>query len=789
MNKLLVQLVLIISSVILVTACTGGGSLPAEEESDPFFDALPTGLPVFSEINEPYLNTSKQGDSLSLFSYKTAQSGDEASVETEIFSSSTNIIVSLNTVADQFGSTEFTLIVKSDSVYLVNHDSNQIRLLSHFVNKVCEIIPTETVSEELEILHDELVYVMTADSSSLDDDCLSDSKKRFYALPLDHQLDPSLDADGELESLSLVKESKARAKLIFGWEQDPSNPSQDIMTYGYLGYAVEQKELSLFDENGDLVWTQDRELQRFEQVAIAPETLSEKYLFHIQALENQQYLIQLGLDVFVVDSSTELLQKTFNETDTILTDKTMSVELSVKSSDTNDDVLYVLPVKAFYDDDDLLLVDNNKIYRLNYQANIPTRNSVISIPKQQNPVNINDKKHLSNIGFSQFDLKACEADDFACEAALDVEAQSWQFLVRCEDQTSCTVPASTADFCETREEKLQSQSDELLCTASNYEHLVELNHSDNDAELLAYMQYVEDYARHLEFILHNDRLFITAQMNHKDLFLAYDYNQDFSAPKALREQVFFGERASLTGIDAYFSDDNLFLTVLQKGALRSNECYKQGRKVPCNLSVLNDSGGASACTGKDLEEKLCTNQFNEYESKSIFCTANQIADLSCSDSALSQLDSLAVESADQDAKWLSLYDYATNKQRIYLLVGDHALALQTGNLDEGKLYMPSLYSVDSSTGQIESTQLTSLDGAIERVLDGWLYKERSLGIAEVFGRINLIKEEINQDLDVRTTVQSTLSTYILEQTFANQLSTEPSVVKAPKVAERLFEKL
>ena len=184
---------------------------------------------------------------------------------------------------------------------------------------------------------------------------------------------------------------------------------------------------------------------------------------------------------------------------------------------------------------------------------------------------------------------------------------------------------------------------------------------------------------------------------------------------------------------------------------------------------------------------MCTNQFNEYESKAIFCTANQIADLSCSDAALNQLDSLTIENSDEDAKWLPLYDYVTKAQLIYLLVGDHTLALESGNLDEGKLYAPSLYSVDPSTGQ-KNTRLASMSGSVEQVVGGWLAKDISLGVAEVFGRINVITEEISQDSVSNSSPQSKLSTYMLEQTFENSISTEPDVIKVPKVAERLFDR-
>lgn len=798
MNNFLVHWLFVMLSVALLSACTSGGSLPAEEEADPFFDPLPSGLPVFTEIHEPYLNASADGESLSLFSYKTQETATENAIDTEVFSTSSDIILVLNTEKDNSGSTEFTLIAKNDSVYLINHQSNEIRLLSHFVNKVCELIPTEVVSESevttgpggqkrlLTVLHGELIYVMTAEPSLTGDSCLSDSKKRFYALPLDHQLDPSLEEDGELDSLALVKESRARAKLIFGWDADPDNLLQEIMVYGYLGYAVEEQELSLFDKDMELLWTQDRELQRFDQVTIKPETLSDKYIFHVQALKNQQYLIQLGLDVFVIDAGDDLLSKSVDQTEMVLSDKVMSVEVRTD----NESSVYAVPVTTKFDDEDLILIDNSKIYRLAYQRDIPIRVPNIDteiVP--QNMVNFDSQEHLSRSGFSQFDLELCKDDDFDCIAAHDVEAQTWQFLTRCEAEFGCVIATSTEDFCETREENLTTNSSRPICSPSDYNHIEELNQLENDAELLAHMQYVDDYVRHIEFILQKKRLFITAQMNEKDIFLAYDFNQGFSAPKPVREQVFFGERASLTGLDAYFSNDNLFLTALSKGALRSNECYKEGKRVACNLGELLENGGGNSCTGKDLVDELCTDQFNEYESSAIFCSENELLDLSCSDAVLDQIDDLFVESSDEDAKWFPVYDYSTGTKEIYLLTGDHDLALETENIDEGKLYLPTAFTVDQNTGQ-KVDRLAEIENTVELVVGGVRYKEPTPDEPGVFGRLDFISDEISQEDSQLGLLKSKLSTYLLEQTFENSLptTTTPDVIEAPQVAERLFDR-
>lgn len=809
MNKLLVQLGLLMACVALVTGCTQEGSLPGEEEKDAFFDPLPAGLPVFAEVVEPYLNiSSSDSEALALFSYKPMASETDVAQQTEIFTAESDIVVTLNTQtddgtqADKLGRSEFTLLVKNDSVYVVNHTTNEIRLLSHFINDVCEIIPTERVEDTtvdkvdpitsvitqervLTVLHKELVYVLTKEAVEGKDTCSSEGAERFYALPLNHQLDPSLDEDGQLDSLELVKESVARSELIFGWVPDPDNSGQDKMVYAYLGFDGKNQELSLFDETRQVVWTQARTLQTFDVVEIEPNQFTSKYLFYVKALDNQQYIIQLGLDVFVVDSGLELISKAFNETESILTDKVLTIS-SNSIVDDSETLEYALPVVSENDDDDLFFVDGAKIYHHAYQDNVPARNpsqSTTIVP--QNALMIDDKHHVLTRKFSQFDLIKCADNDTDCIAAHDVDAQNWQFFTPCESQFGCSMSVTTVDNCETVEENQQTQSDAPICSASDYQHLAELNEDDNDADFQAFMQYRDDFVRYVDFILHNDKLIVTAKMNQKDVFLTYNFNADFNAPKSVREQALFGKRASLTGMVAHIANDNLFLTALQKGALRSNECYKNYQKVTCQLSELVEEGNSNVCTGKDLQLGTCFNTFSEYESKALFCTEAQMDDLSCSDANLTQIDDLAVESSGEDAKWLELVDYANNSITMRLLVGDHTLALDTQNLDEGKLFMPDLYKVDHDTG-VKGELIASLEGVVESVVGGWMSKEPEVGESGVYAHIGFISDEVVQNGGASNQTDGRLTTYLLEQTYGSL--PVPDTKKVSKVAERLFQR-
>lgn len=804
MNKLLFQLVLVISSVIFFSGCTSGGSELVEEEVATIFGPLPTGLPVFVDIDEPYLSTSSSnGNATALFSYKPQDSAAESSTKNEIFSTESNIIVALNTIDDNdnLGGSEFTLLVKNDSVYLVNHLSNEIRLLNHFTTKVCEIIPVERVLESvienadplleervLTVVHAELVYVMTVDTSF---GCNSDGKRRFYELPLDHQLEVSADEDGEINNLELVMESKARSKLIFGWVPDINNVLQDKLEYAYLGYGGEQKKLKLFDENRKEKWSQDRIIQGLVETELDSAITNTDYFFHIEELENYQYLVQLGSDIFVVDAGLELINKLPNQISTILADRTAQLSLEAFEANSNDIGRSEIAVKTVFDDENLFMINDAKIYHLLYQTNVPVRNPLkVTRVVNQNPSSIDGNEHLLRHSFSQFDLKTCDNSDLPCLAAQDVGAQDWQFFTLCEEQFGCSVVSEVNEYCETLAEKLQTQSTEPLCTASNYLHISELNDTSNDATLLAYMQY-EKYTQHLDLTLYNDQLYMTVKMDQKDILLSYNYSIDFTAPKLLRENVLFGKSASLVGMDAYIHDNNLYLTALQQGAIRSNECYKSYKKVTCDLSDLEKEGSANSCSGKDLAEGECTNQFREYESKALFCSASQLDDLSCSDANLSQLNDLAIEtensSVNEDAKWLKLYDLESSSELMYLLTGDHDLALANNQLDEGKLYSASLYTFDL-VGMQKGSLLGSLDGSIENVVGGWRSKDPEIGLSEVFGRINVISEEIIQSEGSASTTESALTTYFLEQTFEDEGSDMPDFNKAPKVAERLFER-
>jgi hypothetical protein len=798
MKKLLVQFGFVFSCAILFAGCSNEGSLPAEAERDAFFDPLPRGLPVFTDIDEAFVADSEDDSSRSaLFTYQRPENPEDSSEIKEVFAADARLVVALNTVDDRIGRSEFTLLVKNDSVYAVNHLSNQIRLLSHFTNTVCELIPREKVvtsaglstDKKLTVLHDEVVYVMTAEGSDLEP-CDGTGKKRFYALPLDHQLDPSQTENGQLSSLELVNESLARSHLIFGWVTDPDQAGQQILSYGYLGYGLEEitsptlkPALVLYNAQREQVWRQDRSIAVFPLVQLAPEKKSKTTLFHLQALANQHYLVQLGLDVFLVDAGTDLLSKKFDQSAGILSDRILRLTPERDESSTQL-VEYAAPARTVYDEEDLLIVDGGKIFHSAYQAATPVRNPSESYEIiLQNLTDIASRHFADKRYFSQFDLQSCD-DDAACLAAHDVIAQNWQFISPCEEALGCSSNEQVVDFCETAAEKLNSQSDAPLCTASDYRHLSELNAPENDMALRGFMQYADDYVRKLDFTLESKRLYITAAMLQKDVLLRYNYALDFSAPKSQREQVLFGKHAEVYGVEAHFVASNLFMTALTKASVRSNECYKNYRRVRCDLGEMLGTG-SEVCTGRDLAEGICINQFQEFESHALFCDQSQLMDATCSDD---QIATLSVEYSDEDAKWLKLVDYRDARADAYqmkLLIGNHQQAQLEQKLDEGRLLDPVVYDVEITTGQALS-QLGRVTGLVEQAVHGWVTKDAENNNVEVLAHLQLISDEVISSTTQNT--QSELVHYLIEQSFADASSSSPVTKRLQKLGVSRFER-
>jgi len=777
MRSVLAQLSVIISVSLLLTACPSNeGAEAVSEPTDFFAEPLPQGLPVFVEINEPYWahdpSDTEDEKSLSLYSIALPENGEAANDPVSILSVSSEQITSLNTVPDENDQarTEISIVVNAGNVYKVDHqkgadNSGSIRLLNHFVNKVCEIIPidvVQTTSIGSDVTHtvlhsDKIIYVVTVEGAVTAKDCADATKvKRFYELPLNFQFNANDDDESKINELKPpVSESLARGKLMFGWVDDEvtTNSEDKRLTYGYLGYSTTEKKLRFYDEDRVENWCQPRALQTFDVVTIAPDEYSPEYLFQLTELERQQYQLQLGLDVFVFDSTTEIFSRPPNTSycevgdvagdrsssdiiiEGILTDRIFKTDITfagnVGSAKT------VKSVVTLSDDDEVVIVDDSSVFRYNYLdsyvAPITSRNFYV---EKQSPVSI-DKVTYQNSAypFSQFDLKPCMAhtNSSECSVAHDVEANDWQFITGCDADKGCHLEIETSEFCATAEELLSDPNAGSLCSVLDYRHLDELNNPDNDAEFRGFMQYERGFIKSMGYILHDNSLFITARMNEKEILLRYFYNVGVIGAKSDRETVLFGERENHFGFDVYINENNLFATVLWETQTRENECYKDYKRVNCDLGNPL-KGAVDTCTANDLDEGLCFHGFQEYESKALFCSAIELSNGDCNDSTLLSTDNLVVNGADESAKWLRILDLASGdsaKNVMYLLTDDNSSVL-----DEGVLTDPLLYEVNNNDGKPSTNNmLGQLNGKVEAVGSGWVSNDN-------LARFDVITEEV-----------------------------------------------
>ena len=478
----------------------------------------------------------------------------------------------------------------------------------------------------------------------------------------------------------------------------------------------------------------------------------------------------MGLDVFAFDSTAEIFSRPANislcknsesdvksptdiEIESILTDRMFQTDVILAGNSGT--VETVQAVTALNDNDEVVIVDDSRVFRYNYLdsyvAPVTSRNfSVI----QRTPIAIDSMMpQTSAYPFSQFDLLLCEkdSDTSGCDAAHDLESDDWQFITGC-DVDGCRLSIDTSDYCATAQELVANPNAGDLCTVSDYRHLGELNTASNDAEFRGFMQYDQDFIKSLNYILHEDSLFITARMNEKEILLRYFYNIDISGAKSDREAVLFGARKNHYGLDVYINESNLFATVLWEMQKRENECYKNYQRVECDLGNT-ESGGPEICTANDLTQGACVNGFQEYESTALFCSAAELTSGTCNDNEILYTENLVVHSADESAKWMKVYDLASNSnitEKMYLLTDD-----KDSLLDEGVLTSPLLREVDNVTGEPSADNvLGQLTSHVEAVRSGWVANEN-------FALFDVVTEEVESIDEIVEDVNSVSNIYMV----------------------------
>ncbi|WP_197481519.1 hypothetical protein, partial [Oleiphilus sp. HI0086] len=695
-----------------------------------------------------------------------------------------------------------SILVSTDTVYKVDHETNELKAINHFKNEICEIHPKELVVSSLSdsgtgtvetfsVRHAESVYVVTAVDEEDGSACENmDASRTYYELPLNYQFDASFTDPSLTDELLIVDEAQAKAKLVFGWIDNPDNAGEYILNYGYLGYSFALRKLEFFDQDRNSVWSQTRELASYPSIDANGFT-SPFYLFDVRTLDNYQYLVQMNQDIFVVDASTEFFAKTQSDVGTILTDRIINIG-SYAPYIAGGVEPGIYEVEAYHDDDDLVIIDEGKIFTYPFLQNQFTPDSVSHdyLVETNDGFIYQEQAHRRKKTFSQFDYQRCDEEDDACNAAHDVTASSWQFITDCDADLGCQLEQDVADLCETQEEHDVSQSGRNICSAEFFEHLGELNNTENDAQFVGYMQYLADSLNKYEVSIFEDSLLLSASMLEKDLIVRYFYKQSLSAPKSVREHVMFGAESDLYALEHFVENNNVYISALIPGAVRSNECYKNYLRVECDLGS-QEGGGSDRCTGADLAEGTCFSSFTEFESTALFCTPNQVLTRVCADASLDS-GSIRTEASDEDGKWVRMLDLSgdeADRQTVYLLTSSHQEALDEQVLDEGRLLTPTLYEIDDNDGSLGS-ELGVLNDVVETVIGGVLYQKAS-GAEPLFeGLLDVLSYDVSVSEEEGASGQELLSRHS-KYAIVNTLSDDNSAVsvrQTPRLAETVFKR-
>ena len=604
------------------------------------------------------------------------------------------LVVSLDT---EFGANlqpEFTLYIEQDSLFSINHLTNEIRFLSQFSNTVCEILPYKTVSvsgdagqdQTLTLVDASTVYIRTSEASCFGNNSgLSEQDVRYFRVALNFKSDAT---DGELcvenggsnqdvencfsNDFTPVLESEARAQLVFTWTDDTetSDPNDHMPTWGYLGYGNAEQSLKLFDSERTEIWSQDRRLLTLEPFALGQNEFSPSSIAQLSALDNDSgdllnpvgfnYLLQLGRDLFVFDANIDLFDVPASQLDRVFSDRTYRLDQVFGDDSTQFPILE--DAEFFFDDNEVVIVDAFRVHRYDYSAsrfvpNVSREFSIRNFDNVYNPLNPRD-----NVPFTQFDIISCEEasreeipnpDDDGpifninqttlneCLNAHDVDdsqlpapGPAWAFITDCDIGLGCVLPENLDNVCITDDELAADPSladANNPCSVLNFEDLDELDDESNNAEFRGFMQYADNNIRSLDFELNDDALFITARMLERDILLKYNYNESLVAARSLREQVLLGTRFSHHGIKTRLLNGDLYVELLRESATRSNECTKNYQNVPCELGNVASEGAATVCTGFDLVRGDCTSEVREYQSYTLFCSAADIAAGNCVD--------------------------------------------------------------------------------------------------------------------------------------------------------------
>lgn len=731
------HLYILISVFMLLLGCAEKASVESVDERDPLPDRTTPPAPVFTQVDEPfYASENGEAGPLELSSFDPNQPADDIGM---VQQSDVELIEELHLETGRV-----SVAVNRDIVFRIDHESNEIRGLSSFTAPICEILTAETVSTtetatELRhhVLNQPWVYVVTTSGDTFAECDNANTVKQYQKLPLNYLFN-ARDVDDDLTNeITTVNEAEARAQLVFGWVDDPDVPGTDekVLDYGYLGYSLYDEKLYFFDSEKEIRWTQDRSVERFDSVSLDNGGKSPTYLSEIWKLNHTHYLLQLGTDIFVVDATEDLFGLDFPSVPQVFSDRILSITAETIENPiaVGADLRRVDPVEFVSNETDILLFDDGKIFHLEYDQG-PQPNTVKDHLVIYPNITLDDMRETEHKPFSQFNLKACsiltDASERAeCESANNADAftnPGWQFITDCEASLGCDFDMPVNEACVL----VPTGADgEILCSASEYAHLDELDEPANDADFRGFMQYEAAYMRDRAFFLYDDSVFITAKMSERDILLRYFYNVDLSEPKNVREQLLIGatENSLHQNIKIIESEDQFYISSLvPKNQKRFNECYKNAERVACDLGN-SENGNNSSCTGKDLAEGLCVDFFEEYASMAYLCSLQQLNDGDCSDNNLAGPTSISViDETLYNARWIKLKDLPNqvNEQppeKMYIFRGS-----KDDVEDEGVLVDASLFQFNTTDSTIEEGSSVARVDRVEDVLNTSFIQDVSL---------------------------------------------------------------
>lgn len=780
------------------------GAAPVDEPEVFFPDPPPAATPPPVDINQAFYGFiaspgndpdasnaeafSQRDGSLSVLTYDPDLPLDRDPDSTSpnpqtAFISDIGLVVALDTVFGAEFEAEFSMLSRNDTIYTLNHETGEIRGLGHFRNRVCDIIPAKRVevsgtsgADEIFTVVDELfVYIETTEGLCEGDDSgFERNARRYYKLPVNYKYDASDaeicvgEGDGKnnnpetckSKAFSAVLESEAKAELVWAWEEDnlTADPTDHSLTWGYLGYGFVEQELKFFNAAREQVWSQSRMIEGFDIVNLGQAEFTKPYHFSVHPLANPNdaspadtgfvYLVQIGRDIFVMDSTHGLFDVDAVDRATVLSDRIYKLDVQTLEGSSSE---IISQLEYVYDDDEVVWLDQAKVIRYNYDTDrfVPNfDNSVRSFTIRNAGNDYAAFDARSKKPFSQFDIESCLDEPNqglrdACTNAHDVEdaqlpapGPAWEFVVDCTASVGCSFVTDTNDYCVTEAELALNPSLANLnnpCSTRDYRHLNELDQATNDADFRGYMQYANDYVRSLDMKLENDSLLITASMREKDILLQYFYQQPLTAPRSDREWVLLGGRFEHFSLESYLEEGNLFVTLLRRASLRSNECYKNYQNVTCNLGELVEEGANDECTGVDLALGLCFNTFQEFKSYALYCGAADVAARTCTESACmapggcnaseAPVYNLLVDPVEaRQGKWVQRIEASVaGPQTAMVLLGgpdaqdDISLSDDSFVRDEGVLVFPQLYDVDAATGILSTPASAKLKTQVETV--------------------------------------------------------------------------